>query len=202
MKYFVKIITVFIVLSMLSACTPKIQIYQTAVETLTRIESTCNEIADDVEKLDDEYTTKAFQHIMKEIVDYRMLLESKPNKSSIESAVVSLARLEKELGSIKVLSSGMDDYTPELNFIFTNNTDKVITEITLDNKNGETINAFSGEMVPGTNITIVYPIEDETWNITSVMDNGDKVSGENISLSTINGIKLNNTDGKYEYTTN
>ena len=202
MKRFTKIITLFVILTIISGCAPKTPVYKTAEDTLKRIEATCNEIADDVEKLDDEYTSGVFQNILDETLNYRMLLESKPNTATIEAASISLARIEKELGSIKVLAGGMGDYTPELSFQFTNNTDKIVSKIDLESQNGETINAFSGEIAPGANVIITYPVEDGTWKITAVLDNNDEITGENITLSTINGLTLNSADGNYEYTIN
>ncbi len=185
-----------------SGCTPKSQVYNSAIDALERVEKVCNEISDDVKMLDDEYTTNVFENIMKSASEHRDILSDNPSKDDIELSLAVLLRLEKELGSIKILSSGMDNYIPELTFEFMNNTESIVEKIILSADGKEQVEAFSGEIATGQNATISYPVEDGAWSVTAFLRNGDEITGEGISLSTTNSIVLNGDDGDYSFTAN
>ncbi len=189
------------VMLVLSGCTPKSQLYNTAMDILERVEAGCSEIASDVEMLGDDYTTGVFENIIESAKEYRAFLSGKPSSKEIELTITSLSRLEKELGSVKILSAGMDDYIPELTFEFKNNTSKAVEKIVLITDDGQETEAFSGVLSPDTQMTIAYPIDDGAWSVTAHIENGDTVTGEGIVFTSINALVLNELDGSYEFTT-
>lgn len=186
---------------MLSGCVPKSQVLHSAMDTLERVEKVCDEIASDVEKLNDEYTTGVFENIKKSAGEYRAILSDSPSRDEVESSLTSLSRLVKELGSIKILAGGMEDYTPELTFEFANDTGKVIEKILIKSEKEGEIEAFSGALDAGTSATISYPVDVGIWSVTAYMSGGDEVAGEGINLSSIDVLRLSFADGGYAYTT-
>lgn len=185
-----------------SGCTPKSQVYSSALDTLERVEKVCNEISDDVKRLDDKYTTDVFENIKKSTAEYRDILSDTPSKDDIEHSLSSLLRLEKELSSIKMLSGGIDNYIPELTFDFINHTESIVEKVILLADDKEQLEVFSGEIAIGQKVTISYPVEDGDWSLTAFLHNGDEITGEGISLSTMNSITLNEENGNYLFLTN
>lgn len=182
-----------------TGCTPKSQLISSAKDILKSVEDTCTEIADGVKTLDDDYTSGVFEKIKKDIADCKKKLSDKPSRNEIEKMLVTLSRLEKELGSIKTLSGGMEDYIPEFTFDFINDTDKVIEKVIIESASDASAEGYNESIPAGETVSIAYPLDNGTWSITAHMSGGDEVSCEGITLSMIKALKLSMTDGEYEY---
>ena len=189
-----------IIAFVLSGCTPKSQVLSSAMDILERVEKTCEEIAPDVEKLGDDYTTGVFENIIKSAGEQKAILSGGPSRDELEASVVTLSRLEKELGSIKILSSGMEDYSAELTFDFANDTGKTVEKIVISSETEGEIEGFNGALNTGEKIAISFPVDVGVWSVTAYVDGGDEVTGEGINLSEINVLTLSYEDGSYAYT--
>ena len=188
-----------VIMLVFTGCTPKSQLISSAKDILKRVEDTCTEIADGVEMLDDDYTSGVFEKIKKDISDCKKDLLDKPSRDELEKMLVTLSRLEKELGSIKTLSGGMEDYIPEFTFDFANETDKVIQKVVIESTSDAGADGYTESIPAGETVSIAYPLDNGTWSITAYMSGGDEVSCEGITLSMIKTLKLSVVDGEYEY---
>lgn len=182
-----------------TGCTPKSQLISSAKDILKRVEDTCTEIAGGVEMLNDDYTSGVFEKIKKDISECKKELSDKPSRDDIEKMLVTLSRLEKELGSIKTLSGGMEDYIPEFTFDFANDTDKVIQKIVMEPTSDIQADGYNESIPAGETVSIAYPLDNGTWSITAHISGGDEVSCEGITLSMIKTLRLSVVDGEYEY---